>query len=178
MEIPSPARSENVQRQLAIFDVARKAHGRSLPEIKKMLTDAFARRGLSRQPGPWLDAVASEALYGEPYIVDLPAAVAADTEVNAADPQIHEALRRRRVLRASGAAMASRSVPSTDTTAAVEGSLPRRTPLPRRTARSAQGRSGTLFSPGMRMRKLLWALAAAVAAALVGAALRAKKRLH
>jgi hypothetical protein len=80
----------NVQRQLAIFEVARRARGKSLPEIRQMLRDAFARRRLPNPPGTWTEAVASEAASGRPYIVDLPAAVAVEGAVPAAEPGLQE----------------------------------------------------------------------------------------
>ncbi|MBT2550430.1 hypothetical protein [Arthrobacter sp. ISL-65] len=62
----------NVQRQLAIFEVARNAGDKSMAEIRQMLRAAFTRRGLTSRPIPWLEAMASEAFYGKPYIVDMP----------------------------------------------------------------------------------------------------------
>lgn len=99
MEGPTPANPGNVQRQLAIFDVVKRAPGKSLSEIKGMLAKAFAERGLTRQPGPWLDAVASDASLGKTYIVDLPAAVAADSIETVPDPKLEAALSERRILR-------------------------------------------------------------------------------
>ncbi|MGO4493357.1 hypothetical protein AB4Y86_14870 [Arthrobacter sp. 2YAF22_2] len=99
MESPTPANADNVQRQLAIFDVVKQAPGKSLSEIKAMLSKAFAERGLSRQPGPWLDAVASDAAFGKTYIVDLPAAVAADSIETVPDQHLEAALQERRILR-------------------------------------------------------------------------------
>lgn len=99
MQTPTPANADNVQRQLAIFDVVRRAPGKTLAEVKAMLTKAFAERGLPRQPELWLDAVASEAAYGKPYIVDLPSAVAADSITSAPDPHVEDILRERRDLR-------------------------------------------------------------------------------
>lgn len=95
----NPLERQNVQRQLAIFDVARRARGKDMTEIRQMLRDAFARRRLPPQPGPWMDAAASEASYGEPYIVSLPAAVAANAAMDAPDPQVQETLTWRRRLR-------------------------------------------------------------------------------
>jgi len=100
VQIPTPANPENVQRQRAIFEVARRSRGKTMTEVKAMLTKAFAERGLSRQPGTWLDAVASDAVYGKPYIINLPAAIEADSTTSASDPQIEEDLRERRNLRA------------------------------------------------------------------------------
>jgi hypothetical protein len=99
VQSPTPANADNVQRQLAIFDVVRRASGKTLAEVKAMLRKAFAERGLSRHPELWLDAVASEAAYGKPYIVDLPSAVAADSITSAPDPDVEDILRERRDLR-------------------------------------------------------------------------------
>jgi hypothetical protein len=101
---PTPANADNVQRQLAIFDVVKRAPGKTLSEVKAMLT---TERGLSRQPEPWLDAVAAEASYGKPYLVDLPAAVAADSITAAPDRLVEVALGERRVLRESRPVTAS-----------------------------------------------------------------------
>lgn len=107
MQNPTPANADNVQRQLAIFDVVKRAPGKTLSEVKAMLTKAFTERGLSRQPEPWLDAVAAEASYGKPYLVDLPAAVAADSITAAPDRLVEVALGERRVLRESRPVTAS-----------------------------------------------------------------------
>jgi hypothetical protein len=96
-----PVQPGNVQRQLAIFNIVKRAQGRSMAEIQQMLRDAFARRRLSIPSGTWLDAVATEASYGKPYLVDLPSAVAADNIMAAPDPQVEEDLQLRRRLRAS-----------------------------------------------------------------------------
>jgi hypothetical protein len=94
----NPAAQRNVQRQLAIFEVASRARGKSMAEIKQMLREAFARRRLPGQPGTWLDSVASEASYGEPYIVDLSAAETADSMEQAPDARVHRSLAWRRQL--------------------------------------------------------------------------------
>jgi hypothetical protein len=109
VEGPTPANPDNVQRQLAIFDVVKRAPGKSLSEIKAMLSKAFAERGLTRQPRPWLDAVASDAALGKTYIVDLPAAVAADSIETVPDPHLEAALRERRTLRSESIAEAQES---------------------------------------------------------------------
>ena len=80
----------NVQRQLAIFEVARRVRGKSLPEIRQMLRDAFSRRRLPSPPGTWTEAVASEAASGRPYIVDLSAAVAVEGAQPASEPRAQE----------------------------------------------------------------------------------------
>lgn len=94
-----PAADEKVQLQLAIFEVTQVARGKSLGEIQQMLRAAFSRRGVEPPSGIWLDSVASAAFYGEPYIVDLPAAVAADGVVPAPNEKVRRRLASRRRLR-------------------------------------------------------------------------------
>lgn len=91
---------EKVRLQLAIFEVTRDAGGRSLPEIQAMLRAAFARHGVETPPATWVESVASSAFYGEPYIVDLTAAVAADLIVPAPNEDLRKRLADRRELRA------------------------------------------------------------------------------
>ncbi len=109
MDNTEPVQPGNVQRQLAIFNIVRRAQGRSMAEIQQMLRDAFARRRLPIPSGTWLDAVATEASYGKPYIVDLPSAVAADKIMAAPDPNVEEYLQLRRRLRASETSSSQRS---------------------------------------------------------------------
>lgn len=94
-----PAADEKVQLQLAIFEVTQDARGKSLGEIRQMLLAAFSRRGVEPPTGIWLDSVASAAFYGEPYIVDLPAALAADGVVPAPNEKVRSRLASRRRLR-------------------------------------------------------------------------------
>ncbi|MHC6592258.1 hypothetical protein [Arthrobacter sp. C152] len=89
---------EKVRLQLAIFEVTRDAGGRGLGEIREMLLAAFARHGVEPPPGTWVESVASSAFYGEPYIVDLSAAVAADAITPAPDGEVRERLASRRRL--------------------------------------------------------------------------------
>src|SRR4051794_6445466 len=98
MEETNPTATRNVRRQLAIFEVAKRARGKSMAEIRQMLRQAFARHRVPSPPEPWMESVASEASYGEPYIVDLPAAQAADSMVEAPDAQVHGSLAGRRQL--------------------------------------------------------------------------------
>ncbi|MDJ0455984.1 hypothetical protein PUN71_002045 [Arthrobacter sp. NQ7] len=93
-----PAADEKVRLQLAIFDVTREADGRSLAEIREMLLAAFARYEVEPPPATWVESVASSAFYGEPYIVDLSAAVAADALAPAPDGDVRERLAARREL--------------------------------------------------------------------------------
>lgn len=148
MQQPTPANPDNVQRQLAIFDVVRRARGKTLSEVKAMLTNAFAERGLSRQPEPWLDAVAAEASYGKPYIVDLPAAVAADSITSAPDRLVEARLGERRLLR--------ESIPGTGSGPGSAASAPR--------------------AAGNSLRGLLRFSASALAAILAAAAVRTAVR--
>ncbi|MDQ0768168.1 hypothetical protein QF031_000917 [Pseudarthrobacter defluvii] len=96
--VADPMADEKVRLQLAIFEVTRDADGRSLSEIQEMLRAAFARRGVETPPGTWLESVASSAFYGEPYIVNLPAAVIADTIVPAPKQEVRERLAAHREL--------------------------------------------------------------------------------
>lgn len=94
-----PTAKEKMLLQSAIFEVTRESDGRSLPEIRDMLRSEFSRRGVEAPTSMWLDAVASAAFYGEPYIIDLPAALAADAAVAAPNPEVRGRLEARRELR-------------------------------------------------------------------------------
>ena len=94
-----PAADAKLQLQLAIFDVTRDAQGKSLQEILQRLRSAFADHGVQTPPGTWLESVASSAFYGEPYIIDLPAAVAADNTLPAPSTDVRRRLAIRRQLR-------------------------------------------------------------------------------
>ena len=89
---------DKVRLQLAIFEVTGDAGGKSLGEIRELLLAAFARQGVEPPPGTWVESVASSAFYGEPYIVDLSAAVAADAIVPAPNEELRERLASRRKL--------------------------------------------------------------------------------
>ncbi|NUS35765.1 MAG: hypothetical protein HOQ04_04780 [Pseudarthrobacter sp.] len=93
-----PAADEKVRLQLAIFEVTRDADGKGLGEIRDMLLAAFARHAVQPPPGTWVESVASSAFYGEPYIVDLSAAVAADAIVPAPNGEVRERLASHRQL--------------------------------------------------------------------------------
>jgi hypothetical protein len=94
-----PGAKEKMLLQSVIFEVTREAEGRSLPEIRDLLQSGFSRSGVTAPTNTWLDAVASAAFYGEPYIIDLPAALAADTAVAAPNVEVRERLASRRELR-------------------------------------------------------------------------------
>lgn len=94
-----PAADAKLQLQLAIFDATRDAQGNSLDEILKRLRSAFADHGVQTPPGTWLESVASSAFYGEPYIIDLPTAVAADNTLPAPSTDVRRRLAIRRRLR-------------------------------------------------------------------------------
>lgn len=108
----NPPQRNKVQLQLAIFEATRAAPGKTMAEIHEILRAAFTRRGLPSPPGPWLDAVASEAFYGKPYILDLPTAVTADGAVAAPDPQVQQTLAGRRLLRQAEALPAADEHPA------------------------------------------------------------------
>lgn len=94
-----PAAKQKVLLQSAIFEVTREAAGKSLSDIRDMLRSEFSRRGVEAPTNIWLDSVASAAFYGEPYIIDFPAALAADAAVTAPNPEVRERLASRRELR-------------------------------------------------------------------------------
>lgn len=172
MQSPTPANPDNVQRQLAIFDVVRRAPGKSLLEVKSMLTKAFAERGLSRQPGTWLDAVASAATYGKPYIVDLPAAVAADSITTAPDPDVEAALRKRRILRRSEGSTGSQSRSPAATTPTGERKEAGHVTDSGEEDRHDRDAAHTFWASRSSTRTVLGLLATALAISLVAAAVR------
>jgi hypothetical protein len=94
-----PGAKEKMLLQSVIFEVTREAKGRSMPEIRDMLQAGFSRSGVTAPTNTWLEAVASTAFYGESYIIDIPAALAADTAVAAPNPEVRERLASRRELR-------------------------------------------------------------------------------
>ncbi|MFF1883329.1 hypothetical protein ACFVVC_17890 [Pseudarthrobacter sp. NPDC058196] len=153
-----PGEDWKVQLQLAIFDVTRNAKGRNQDEIRDLLLAEFSRRGIESPPGTWLDSVASSAHYGEPYIVDLPAAVAADALEPAPTEDVREGLAARRELRHEKLpdgilpAPSEWNIPANEVTA---GSTPKA---------SLTGRNGAAV--------LAAAAAAVAAAALVAVAVR------
>jgi len=168
---PTPANSDNVQRQLAIFDVVRRARGKTSTEIKRMLAKAFAERGLAKQPGPWMDAVASEAAYGKTYIVDLPAAVAAESITTAPDPHVAETLRERGVLRSESSADNQYESPA-GTASTVEGGQHAGAAGIGEDEGTDDGAARPPKASAVPPRQLLAFTAAAVAMALAAAALR------
>ena len=94
-----PTADVKAQLQSAIFEVTRDAEGKSLGNILELLRSAFARRGVEAPPNTWLESVASAAFYGEPYIIDLPAALAAEGAVPAPSEDVRRQLASRRQLR-------------------------------------------------------------------------------
>ena len=94
-----PTAQEKMLLQAAIFEVTRQVDGKSLPGIKEMLQSEFARRGVQAPTPMWLDAVASAAFHGESYIIDFPAALAAEGAAPAPDQALRERLAVRRGLR-------------------------------------------------------------------------------
>lgn len=87
-----------VQLQTAIFEVSKNSKGQSLDEILEKLRSAFAAHGVQEPPATWLEAVASSAVYGEPYIIDFPSAIAADDVVPAPKEDVRERIASRREL--------------------------------------------------------------------------------
>jgi hypothetical protein len=95
-----PAADVKLQLQLAIFEASKDSEGKSLSEILESLRSAFAARGVAEPPATWLESVASSAFYGEPYLIDLPTAIAADAVVPAPNQEVRNRLAARRELRA------------------------------------------------------------------------------
>lgn len=87
--------SRAVERQLAIFDVAKQGRGKRVPEIRRLLRGEFRRRGLPQQPDLWVDAVATEASYGKPYILDFEVAAQADKVSPVPDERIRKMVHER-----------------------------------------------------------------------------------
>ena len=94
-----PGGRQKALLQAVIFEVARETEGRGLADIRDMLQSGFARAGVAAPTNAWLDSVASAAFYGEPYIIDLPAALAAEGAVPAPNQEVRERLAVRRELR-------------------------------------------------------------------------------
>ncbi|MET3932191.1 hypothetical protein [Arthrobacter sp. OAP107] len=94
-----PAADAKLRLQLAIFEVTKDARGKGLDEILDRLRAAFAAQGVRTPPTTWLESVASSVFYGEPYIIDLPAAVAADAAVPAPSRLVRDQIASRRELR-------------------------------------------------------------------------------
>jgi len=86
--------------QTSIFEATRGAKGLPLEEILQRLRAAFATRGVKAPPLTWLEAVASSAVYGEPYIIGFPSAIAADELVPAPNKEVRERIEDRRELHA------------------------------------------------------------------------------
>lgn len=59
----------DVLTQQIIDDLARSSRGRQHAEVVAELAESLAERGLPAKPGPWLDAVAAEAITGNAYVV-------------------------------------------------------------------------------------------------------------
>lgn len=95
-----PAADVKLQLQLAIFEASKDSKGKSLAEILEKLRSAFAARGVAEPPATWLESVASSAFYGEPYLIDFPTAIAADSAVPAPNQEVRNRLAGRRELRA------------------------------------------------------------------------------
>ncbi|MFP5313098.1 MAG: hypothetical protein ACLGH7_11980 [Actinomycetes bacterium] len=94
-----PMADEKVRLQLAIFEVTRDADSKNLDDIQELLRVAFVWHRVETPPGTWLESVASSAFYGEPYIVDINAAVVADSIIPAPNQAVRERLASRRELR-------------------------------------------------------------------------------
>lgn len=96
--VNDPGADVRVQLQTAIFEVSKNSKGQSLDVILEKLRSAFAAHGVQEPPATWLEAVASSAFYGEPYIIDFPSAIAADDVVPAPKEDVRERIASRREL--------------------------------------------------------------------------------
>lgn len=106
MEQSAQVDRHNRQRQLAIQEVAAQAEGKGNLEVVAMLEDAFARRGLPRQPPSWTAAVAAAASSGTAYIIN-------DVALTEEPPEPPKrVLRPARSVAAAGTAAPGRSFPS------------------------------------------------------------------
>ena len=160
---PAPLNS-NVQRQLAIFQVAGHAAGKGASEIKAMLEKALAEQGLLNEPAPWLDAVAAAAAYGEPYIVDLPSAVVAESIAAAPDRHVQQTLLQRRLLRESEDSTRDLSGPRAVTPPREEGKISGGDSTEDQVTAHEHFRSYVPFHGMLRIATTVLAAAAAVAA--------------
>lgn len=65
----SHGHTEAADLQLAIFDVAAHAKGKSVDHARHMLAAEIDRRNLTPPSGLWVDAAATSAALGKPYII-------------------------------------------------------------------------------------------------------------
>jgi hypothetical protein len=66
-------RQLRAELQEAVHDVLKIAPGRTLDETRAALMRALQARGLAPQPRPWIDAVATDLVNGNIYVVSGPA---------------------------------------------------------------------------------------------------------
>ncbi len=77
----SAPHGRNVSRQLAILNVAARAEGLDAEEIREILRQELARRGVPEGPGPWMETVVAAAACGDPYVIGADALRAAEAEL-------------------------------------------------------------------------------------------------
>lgn len=65
----SHGHTEAADLQLAIFDVVAHAKGESVEHVRQMLAAEVSRRNLTPPSGLWIDAAATSAALGKPYII-------------------------------------------------------------------------------------------------------------
>lgn len=65
----SKQRTEVVDLQLAVFEVAKTARGEPVHEVRRKLAEAIIGMRVTPPSGLWLDAAATSASLGYPYII-------------------------------------------------------------------------------------------------------------
>ncbi|MBG6226467.1 hypothetical protein IWX63_003066 [Arthrobacter sp. CAN_A2] len=81
--------SQVADMQSAIFAVAARSKGREVEDVKRMLQEEFDHRQVTPQAGPWLDAVATSAAIGKPYIISNEALWATEARQDAGERGPH-----------------------------------------------------------------------------------------
>lgn len=62
-------RARDTALQAVVDDLARRSRGRPEEDVRAELRRTLAEEGLPEMPEGWLDAVASAATIGDPYVV-------------------------------------------------------------------------------------------------------------
>lgn len=65
----SHGRTKAADLQLVIFEIAAHARGDSVEHTRQMLAAEISRRNLTPPSGLWVDAAATSAALGKPYII-------------------------------------------------------------------------------------------------------------
>ena len=62
-------RARDTALQAVVDDLTRRSRGRPVDEVRTDLRGSLEAEGLPEMPSGWLDAVASAATIGDPYVV-------------------------------------------------------------------------------------------------------------